>query len=129
MRALWRTWWICVLLLALPLQGLAAGVRVHCAPASSPAVVAPDHHAAHDPGPHAAHGHGHGHDHAAAAADPGGADRCSACAWCCLGVGLPALAWSLAGPVPGRALAPAPVPPVPKFLTDGPERPPRLHLG
>lgn len=115
-----------LLLMALPMQGYAAATMLHCGASSDRQGVA------------AASSH---HDHAAMvastraelpghAAHGGHADvskaKCSACAACCMGTGLPPAAIGFEP----RATAPGPeavvsVPAV-VFCTDGPDRPPRL---
>lgn len=92
-----RLFLACVLLLAIPLQGLAAAGMLYCAGAAAhahghTAVVAS---AAHDH-----HGHQHsGHAHALAepqqepgpaATLPGADHKCGACAACCHGVAIAA---------------------------------------
>lgn len=134
----WRRWLLlCLLGLALPLQGMAAAAQWHCH--GGPAAPAPDT----DPAEHAGHAdHADHHAHAGPSGDavepPGsddatsyadGAGRCSACASCCIAAALPAQAW---GPL--AAAPPAPFKPAggharpPAFETDGPERPPRIRL-
>lgn len=134
-----------LLMLALPLQGLAGVARLHCAdgdPAatitpSQAAQAAPGHGIDHDPG----HDHpGPGHAGAQAtqlgAADglPGSSDggtaaaKCSACAACCVALAL-VPQWSQASAPTPRGVAPLPPEaPATTFLTSGPERPPRPAL-
>jgi hypothetical protein len=145
-----RTLVLCVLALALPMQGLAAATMQHCGS---------NHHARTAAAPkvhdHAAHGHadhqGHGamtadHHHAApgttdVAADTGDDQvsnylnassvvtaKCSACASCCSALALPATIAQIAvvqqhaSRFPPLALEFGPV------VTDSLERPPRSSL-
>ena len=134
-----------LLMLALPLQGLAGVARVHCADGDHAATIATAQAA------HAAPGHGidhdPGHDHpapghaGALAAQQGVADdvpgssggataaaKCSACAACCVALAL-VPQWSQASAPAPRGVAPLPpAAPVTTFLTPGPERPPRPAL-
>ena len=127
------TW---LLLLALPLQGYAAVTMMHCGPShhrmiESVGAALHEHHAA-----SAAHPHATGVAQADALDDASSAGhlmklskfKCSACASCCVGAALPTAALEF-DPV---APAPAPTFSVPAshvaFLTDGPDRPPRLSL-
>ncbi len=119
-----RPLFVWLLLLALPLQGLAAATMLNCATVHGAAV------AAHDDPPH---GHDHDHDHGVmTAAQPDAAGdahapdhKCSACAACHASLGLPAALPALPdfdiaevhGTVPASGASP--------FLTGGPERPPR----
>lgn len=130
---------MCLLMLALPLQGYAAVTMAGCGPDHHPRPVA----TAADP----AAAQTHAHDHAAALADADGASaragdhgsavqhldavsksKCSSCAACCVGAALPAAAFVF------TASAPAGVPTSPLatgqlgFVTDGPDRPPRHRL-
>lgn len=114
-----------VLLIALPFQGYAAATMLGCGP---------DHHRTslpthvHDEVVSAAavgvHQHAASDDHH----HPDQASKCSVCAACCVSAALPAkaLVFSAAEPVgaPTRLLAMGPV----GFLTDGPDRPPRISL-
>lgn len=131
MRPLLRLLLSCLLLLALPLQGLAAGARLHCGSAHGPEAAHAGMHASHEAHHHhdgaAAHEHtGHdspaGHD-----ASSAGPDSCSACALCCHALALPVAAWPLDATTPPRAVAQAPAAPPPQFLTDRLERPPRTR--
>lgn len=129
-------WWM---VLALPMQGMAAAAMLHCGaagapvPASSPQQAHHDgiHHAAPEAdAAHAAHAHhaadaegsapafGHDAGHAAGHA-------CSACAACCVAMGLPAGMPVLATAPAATTAVTALVAPAPSFLTAGPERPPR----
>jgi len=128
MRSVLRLLLVGLMVLAIPLQGLAASTMLFCAPQHGHAQAAAgghDHathtHAAADAGPAAVHATHH----------PGtsgdGAD-CSVCAACCTGV---AITVSLLQPVVldiashfGLTVAE----PRAGFLTAGPERPPRSDL-
>jgi len=138
-RTLW-TFAIWLLALALPIQGAAAATMAHCEPARDQTSHAAGHdHAA--PAPHQAHDAAAGTTPAqaapsmAASGDSNGVDvtssmqKCSACAACCVGLGLPSSAFELpqapaTGPAPASLSARDAV-----FVTSGPERPPRPPLG
>ncbi len=123
---------ILMLLCALPLQGFAAASMLRCAPShhGSTQMDQPAHAAgtgsAHDASMHEGH---HGHPGVAADVDgtpAHGKYGCSACAACCIG-------GALASPAPLLPASahlherPLPVPqPAAAFITEGPERPPRL---
>lgn len=124
MRAFIRSLLTLLLLLALPLQGIAAASMVNCLPAhggmagaASLSAVSADglHDALHAPG-----------DHCADARLPTqGKHACSACAACCIGGALMPSALALPGdfklherPLRSQTLSPA-------FITEGTERPPR----
>jgi hypothetical protein len=130
MKRLLRTLLTGLLLVAVPLQGYAAGAMLFCGSA----------HGQGEDVDQAAHGHGgaaHDHDatgatdvHAAAALDRAefGHGACSVCVSCCSGAALPAstIATSFA-----RPLAP-PTPPdehtAPAHASPRLERPPRIDL-
>lgn len=57
--------------------------------------------------------------------DEPGAHGCSACAACCVALALPVDASLLVGPAARFGAAASPRSPSPRFLTPGPERPPR----
>lgn len=119
---------ILMLLCALPLQGFAAASMLRCAPShhGSTQMDQP----AHAAGTGSVQGHMH-HGHHGVAADVDGTPAhgkygCSACAACCIG-------GALASPAPLLPASahlherPLPVPqPAAAFITEGPERPPRL---
>jgi hypothetical protein len=120
-----RSLMLWLVVLAVPLQGLAAATMLNCAAVHGPSSVALDHagHGDHDHGSVAVAAHGE------AAADAGTAHaadhKCSACAACHASAALPVAVPALpavdtaqAHPV-ARASAAAP------FLTGGLERPPR----
>jgi hypothetical protein len=138
---------IWLLLLALPLQGFAAATMIHCGPnhhrmlatATLAHGEAPGH------GASAAHAHPHqmalADDHAAAKSSDAGSDapsvqqldklmkfKCSACAACCMGAALPTAAMAFEPFVP--LMTPDSFVPTRHigFVTDGPDRPPRLSL-
>lgn len=129
MPALTRLLLSCLLILVLPLQGLAAGARMHCGATHEPAAaVAPQpspcpHHDAADEPPPAAHANPHAHGAAV------GPDSCSACAWCCHALALPVPEWRLGGLPPGHGGVEPPPLPAPQVLPDRLERPPRTVLG
>ena len=141
MRSLLRLVLLCVMAVALPLQGYAATGAVHCGAMHGRMQVESAHH--HDDGAVHQHGAHDGHaahaaaSHAAPAVDApsddgatptGGVAKCSACAACCVGLGLPAGVITMPqGPAEGAAPTLAPLA-VPTFLTSGPERPPRAIL-
>ncbi len=126
MRSFWRLLLLCLMALALPVQGFAAAGGAHCGAMHErmQASAAQDHHHPADAMDAAEAPH---HDDAAQVG-LGDASKCSACATCCVALGLPAT--SLLLPVlraesaqPCFAAAgPA------AFLTSGPERPPRAIL-
>ena len=134
MRSLLRLMLLCLMAVALPVQGFAATGTVHCATMHERMQVAALHHQ--DDG--ADHHHAQAasqHDRSSAdtgpddgAARAGGVFKCSACAACCVGLGLPASTIRVPqGPAEG--LSPQPVQrSVAPFLTGGPERPPRTVL-
>lgn len=117
--------WLCIL--SLPVQGMAAVMRLSCGLAHhhQAKVMAEQDHAAHE---HHAHADGLGHaDHHQQQGQ--GADKCSACASCCTGLGFVATFphW----PVALQAHAPWEATfksLLPSFLSEGLERPPRSVL-
>ncbi|MDL2336792.1 MAG: hypothetical protein QFE16_03030 [Pseudomonadota bacterium] len=138
-----------LLLFALPMQGYAAVTMLGCGPnhhRMSVEVVA-EHRGQHEHSPAAGHHHPHEHQTAAAdaVADASSGDaadgtssvhhldkvskfKCSACAACCVGAALPSAAFVFASAAPNDApSASFSIGPV-GFLTDGPERPPRISL-
>lgn len=133
MRSLLRLMLLCLMTVSLPVQGFAATGALHCAQMHERMQVSAAHH--HDDG--AAHEH---RDRDAASpvltdadtvpddgtARVGGVFKCSACAACCVGLGLPAGTISLPQG-PAQSLAPMRGEhAVAAFLTSGPERPPRV---
>jgi hypothetical protein len=142
-----RTFLLCLLMAALPLQGLAAVVKASCGPAhhglSSATVAAQvDHHHAHAGGAHHDHHDHHDQDRlgsassaASAAASPDGGSAqadshassyCSACAACCTGAVAPPSA-ALSNPSVDAADngVPSAVPLVAGFIPAGLEHPPK----
>ncbi|WP_341887961.1 hypothetical protein [Variovorax sp. YR752] len=133
MRSVFRILLLWLMAVALPLQGFAATGAQHCAPMHERMQVME------------AHDLGHGDHHHAAAVDVDvqaealdhpmpdpaaktGAFKCSACAACCVALGLPVSAMELPG-LPADGLQPsAPEAGIVAFLTDGLERPPRTVL-
>lgn len=138
-----RTALMWLLLLALPLQGFAAATMVNCGPnhhrmASAVTAEMPDTHE------HAGAGQHHHSmeataDHHDAASNGSDAPsvhhidklmkfKCSACAACCMGAAMPTAAVTIKAFPP--AMAPDSIVPTAHvgFVTDGPDRPPRLPL-
>ena len=134
------TW---LLLLALPLQGFAAATMVNCGPNHHRMMSAPmagtteaDEHAA---GEQHHHEMGVMTDHHDAVSSDGDSPsvhhldklmkfKCSACAACCMGAAMPTAAVGFE-PLP-PAIAPAIYVPTSHvgFVSDGPDKPPRLSL-
>lgn len=121
--------WLCIL--SFPVQGMAAVMRLSCGPAHHQAMVVADQQMAHED--HAEHEHHAAHqDEGAdqhATQSHQGADKCSACASCCPGLGfvMNFPQW----PVAPQAHAPMVAtfkPLLPSFLPEGLERPPRSVL-
>ena len=114
-------------LFALPLQGFAAATMLHCGASHQRTVATATSKSS------SAHHHeaGQAHKHAAASetAQPDLAkSKCSACAACCMGTALPVAALAFEPFAP--ALAPLSFVRAPAigFVTDGPDRPPRILL-
>ena len=126
-----------LMLLALPLQGFAAAVALHCGQPMQQQQQQPQ----------GATQHASDLDDLDAAGAPvavasppchGGAPahpvgkvsklKCSACAACCVGAALPASALTFASFAPVTLPALAVPASVVGFFTDGPDRPPRLFL-
>jgi hypothetical protein len=139
-----RTLVLCLLALALPLQGLAAATMLHCGPSHHARMASAP--AAHD---HAAHGHGaaggaRSHDLAtdgSAAVDAANQQtpdylgdpslakaKCSACASCCSAVALPASVAEISAVQQHASRFPALSAQVEPVVTDSPDRPPRSFL-
>ena len=133
MRSTFRLLLLWLMAVALPLQGFAAAGAQHCVPMHERMQVVE------------AHDLGHGDHHHAAAVDADaqaepldhpvpespaktGAFKCSACAACCVALGLPASATELPGQPAGGLQPLAPKATEAAFLTDGLERPPRTVL-
>jgi len=141
MRSIWRLVLTWLLVLAMPVQGIAAVGMQHCAPRHeridppATAVQALHQHAhAHAP---AKAGHAAGNEmrapeiahsvtagHAISAVDL----KCSACAACCPVLGLPSRALDLPGLPDGSSLAPLAMALAPSFVPGGLDRPPRNVL-
>jgi hypothetical protein len=118
----WRLLLIWLMVLALPVQGLAAAGLMHCAPIHE-RVDGQGHHgdAAHAHVDHAAHD-----GHAADAIDHAAhGHTCSACAACCPAIGLPAHGVDLPSAPVGGFAAGAAQSAGPSFVPAGLERPPR----
>jgi hypothetical protein len=142
MRDFIRTALICMLLVAVPLQGLAAGAMLFCGPVpGSDAALIEHSHADH--GAASAHHHqpagdsapsGTAHDavgHDDPALQPLGHlhdGTCSVCASCCSGAALPQSASMLAFQAEQRAPGVDSSQPDPGHAFPGPERPPRRLL-
>lgn len=128
MRSFWRLLLMCLMAVALPVQGYAAAGAVHCAAMHERmhATAAAEHH--HDDGAMASHHHeAVADDHDSGKGGPAGF-KCSACAACCVALGLPSSALDLPA-VRADSAAPGIVSASPAaFLTSGPERPPRHPL-
>jgi hypothetical protein len=157
MQSLLRSWLVWLMVLAVPLQGLAGTALQHCATAAQPSaqqiaqsaqrstaeVVHADHARAQssvDGGHGYRHGHGHVHGPAAdssgaVATEPAsvpaidGDHQCSACAACCSSLGLPTWAVPLTAPTTASAAAPLSRVAVDSFVPAGLDRPPRSRLG
>jgi hypothetical protein len=148
MRLLLRALLVWLMVLAVPVQGLAGTAMQHCAMAPQPgthrstAEVAPPDHTPAQSAADGAHGHDHGqsHGHAAdssaavdaepvSAAAAQGDHQCSACAACCSALGLPTWAAPLSAPTTASAAALLPRVAVDSFVPAGLDRPPRSRLG
>jgi predicted metal-binding membrane protein len=135
MKPVLRTLWICLLLLALPVQGFAAAQMAQCGPGHGPMRHAST--GGHEHEPHAQVQDQHEyHVHAAAHADEAPSDastppakhHCSACAACCVGMALPSSAPVVIAPADAVRHGVATAVADPIFLTSGLERPPRSPL-
>jgi hypothetical protein len=128
-----RTLWICLLLLALPVQGFAAAQMTQCGPSHGRMQQAST--GGHDHEQHAQaqdHRHAHHADAAMHADDapgdgstPPAKHHCSACAACCIGMALPSSALVVAAPPEAVLHVATTAAADPVFLTGGLERPPR----
>lgn len=133
MRSTFRLLLLWLMAVALPVQGFAAAGAQHCVPMHERMQLME------------VHDLGHGdHRHAAVADDDAqaealnllipdataktGAFKCSACAACCVALGLPAHATELPGQPTDGVQPLAPPATEAAFLTDGLERPPRIVL-
>lgn len=144
MRSRFRIALMWLLLLALPLQGFAAATMINCGPnhhrmASAVMAATPDthEHASGGQHQHSMEVAGDHHDDAVS----NGSDvptvhhldklmkfKCSACAACCMGAAMPTAAVTFKAFPP--AIAPDSIVPTTHvgFVTDGPDRPPRVFL-
>jgi hypothetical protein len=143
MRSIWRSVLTWLLVLAMPVQGIAAVGMQHCAPR---------HERIHPPATVVQGLHQHAHDHAPAMAGKTAGNelrvsetahsvvstghaisavdfKCSACAACCPALGLPTLALDLPALPDGSSLAPLAMTVAPSFVPSGLDRPPRSVLG
>ena len=142
-----RTLLIWSLLLAVPVQGMAAATMAVCGPShhASAASAQPGHGAsgvhAHHSGdaPSAQHHHGATPQAETADAAPAGAaatppltqaddQKCSACASCCSFSAVPSAAIDVPVPAISPTRFSAVVPRIDAFAADGPDRPPRTVL-
>ena len=152
MRSVWRSVFIWLLVLAMPVQGVAALGMQHCAPTHerlvslASSVQAPHAHAnmsapmsahldapvealpaAANAAPLLATAHGEHAEHAEHAV-PAVDVKCSACAACCPALGLPVVAPELPDMPGAPGLAQLRLPLVPSFVPGGLDRPPRNFL-
>ena len=120
MRRLIRTIWICLLVLGLPLQGMAAATMALCAGHSTESSVATASQA------HPCHGepaaHAHQHTTPEAAAQPHKCSHCGTCAFVAAAAPAPL---NLPAPLPVAEVFSPLVTQVADFAAAGPERPPR----
>jgi hypothetical protein len=129
-----------LLIVAVPVQAMAATVMVHCMSASDRSATSQTEFQHH----HAASTASHTHDSVAAGAplhshsamdtaDAGAEDlkvdaKCSACAFCCVGGAPTSTSRSLVDFPPRELPALRPAGPLPDISVPGPERPPRFSL-
>ena len=136
MTGLWRLVLMCLLSVALPVQGFAAYSTAWCGPEHhGPALFQTDPGHDHDA---AVHDHHHGASLANAGHDTGHpdhshgnsakSDKCSACASCCSATALPSLPVVLKSVARTDQFAPLESSGVAAFLSECLERPPRLVL-
>jgi hypothetical protein len=137
-----RTALLCMLLVAVPLQGLAAGAMLFCGSVQGSDAVSIDSHSHTDQGTAQAHHHQQAGDGApsGSAQHAGGHDdalqplghlhdgTCSVCASCCSGAALPQSAAMLVSQAEQRAPRVDSSQPDPGHACPGPERPPRRLL-
>ena len=135
-----RLAFVCLLAVALPLQGVTAATMTACGMAQhrTPSTEASEH--AHHMGSDGTEGHlhlaGETHDHAsdmhasgdATGEKPANSQKCSVCASCCVGAAVPAEPLSFAPVKLTDQFAPLVPRSVAAFVTEGLERPPRLLL-
>ena len=131
------TW---LLVVAVPVQAMAATVMVHCIPGHEGSTEihakSTDHHHAgmashsHEPGKAQATRHVHSEIGLvdAAAADLTNVAKCSVCASCCVGAALPATSRSIVVSPPHDSPLLSPVEHALDIFVPGPERPPRFSL-
>lgn len=136
MRLVVRSVLIWLMVLAMPVQGIAAARMQHCAttqrPMQAPSVSAPSMHQ---------HQHANSRSHAHAFANEASATlsgnthiqtagdaSCSACAACCSAIAFPAVTVQILAPPPERVLAPRLVLAGDSFVPSRLERPPRSVL-
>ncbi|MCU0923671.1 MAG: hypothetical protein MUF16_25660 [Burkholderiaceae bacterium] len=141
MRSIWRSVLTWLLVLAMPVQGIAAIGTQHCAPTHRGIDLPAK---AEQAQPRHAHGHARaeavlaavnespvlGPDHSMNAehAISTAYSNCSACAACCLALGLPSGALDLPAWAEGSSLAPPTMTGMPSFVAGGLDRPPRNFL-
>jgi hypothetical protein len=144
MRRLLKLWLMCVVVLAVSVQGIAAAAMLNCGPVHHRAPA--DVHGGHD---HSAHSHGRLSHSPESAKDAGTAvaaadetdaaettqvlqkapkAKCSACASCCSAAALPSGIADFEGKSSAHSYAISAGSPAAAFLTNGPERPPRHPL-
>jgi hypothetical protein len=142
MRRVLRLAFVCLLAVALPLQGVSAATMMACGTqqhGSHATLAEHDHHV----GSFAAEGHSHvtaaetdehaSHDHASGTSDAKSSSskhsqKCSICASCCVGAAVPAQPLSFASVKVTDHFAPLVPRSIAAFVTEGLERPPRLIL-
>lgn len=147
MHRLLRAVFVWVMVIAIPVQGMAASAMLFCGASHQRMAHAMLRDASPAAASHAAHGHDHaamGHGahpaaaQAAAPADAGGSadlssfqgpSSCSACAACCLALALPASLLTLAPMSPDHPAWMAMVAAVVSHQPDGLDRPPRTAQG
>lgn len=132
-----------LLLLALPSQGFAAATMINCGPnhhrmasAVMAEMPATHQHAGAGPHQHSMEAVGDHHDSVSNFSDAPSVHhldklmkfKCSACAACCMGAAMPTAAVTFKAFPP--AIAPDSIVPITHvgFVTDGPDRPPRILL-
>ena len=138
-----RIFIVCLLVLALPAQSMAAAMMIHCGVSHQRMYGAESPHTAsradhHDEGARSVHAD---HRHQATVTAPvdevanaghataqDGTYKCAACASCCSAAALPVLALGLPEPHPFSDWEAAPIHAVIGFVTAAPERPPRPFL-
>lgn len=132
MRSGLRVLLLWVMVLAMPVQGMAANLMLFCSPGHGHMGLAGVTHEMH--AGHADQGlpdcHGSGSTDATAVADPAqptphGQFGCSACAACCAMLAIPARPVVPAQPEPAQPVASASPASLPSHLPDGLDRPPR----